>query len=275
MPWATHWSEPERGRLMSRQVGPMTRQGWQVICHGCPSADFKPVNCKIYALNREEQQALDSFLEENLRSGRVRPSNSPMASLFFFIKKGDGSLRPVQDYRKLNDFAIKNRYPLPLIKELTDKLWGARYSTKLDICWGYNNVRIKEGDEWKAAFQTNRGLYEPTVMFFGLCNSLATFQRMMNDILQDLINGGHVIVYLDDILIFTKDLQEHWRLVHQVLQKLWEHHLYLKESKCFFEEEEIAYLGLIEGRGMVKTDLKKIQAVREWGPVSNSQQTNQ
>ena len=148
-----------------------------------PSADFKPINCKIYALTRDEQQALDNFLEENLRSGRVRPSNSPMASPFFFIKKGDGSLRPVQDYRKLNDFTVKNRYPLPLIQELTDKLRGARYFTKLDIRWGYNNVRIKEGDEWKAAFRTNRGLFEPAVMFFGLCNSPATFQRMMNDIL--------------------------------------------------------------------------------------------
>ena len=112
-------------------------------------------------------------------------------------------MRPVQDYRKLNDFTIKNRYPLPLIQELTDKLREARYFTKLDIRWGYNNVRIKEGDEWKAAFRTNRGLFEPTVMFFGLCNSPATFQRMMNDILRDLIDGGHVVVYLDDILLAT------------------------------------------------------------------------
>ena len=195
------------------------------------SADFKPVNCKIYALNREEQQALDIFLEENLRSGRVRPSNSPMASPFFFIKKADGSLRPVQDYRKLNDFTIKNRYPLPLIQELVDKLRGARYFTKLDIRWGYNNVRIKEEDEWKAAFRTNRVLFEPTVMFFGLCNLPSTFQRMMNEILRELINEGKVVVYLDDILIFTEDLQEHRRLVHRVLAKLREHHLYLKGSK--------------------------------------------
>ena len=91
-----------------------------------------------------------------------------MASPFFFIKKADGSLRPVQDYRKLNDFTIKNRYPLPLIQELVDKLRGARYFTKLDIQWGCNNVRIKEGDEWKAAFRTNRGLFEPAIMFFSL-----------------------------------------------------------------------------------------------------------
>ena len=106
-------------------------------------------------------------------------------------------------------------------------------------------------------------------MFFGLCNSPATFQRMMNDILRHLINEGHVIVYLADILIFTQDLQEHQRLVHWVSQRLRDHHLYLKESKCFFEEEEIAYLGLIIGRGIVKTDPKKIQAVRNWTAPKN------
>ena len=145
--------------------------------------DFEPKKFKEYQLLPREETLMNKFIDENLRKEYIRPSNSPMASPFFFIKKGDGSLRPVQDYRKLNDFTIKNRYPLPLIQELTDKLRGARYFTKLDIRWGYNNVRIKEGDEWKAAFRTNRGLFEPTVMFFGLCNSPATFQRMMNDIL--------------------------------------------------------------------------------------------
>ena len=141
------------------------------------------MNCKIYALTLEEQKALDDFLEENLRTGRIRPSISPMASPFFFVKKKDGKLRPVQDYRKLNEFTVKNRYPLPLIQELIDKLKGAKIFTKMDIRWGYNNVRMKEGDEWKAAFRTNRGLFEPTVMFFGLTNSPATFQGMMNQIL--------------------------------------------------------------------------------------------
>ncbi len=103
-----------------------------------------------------------------------------MASPFFFVKKKDGKLRPVQDY--LNEMTIKNRYLLPLISELMDKLWGAKYFSKLDIRWGYNNVHIKSGDEWKAVFRTNQGLFEPTVMFFGLTNSPATFQWMMNDI---------------------------------------------------------------------------------------------
>jgi len=105
-----------------------------------------------------------------------------MASPFFFVKKKDGKLRPTQDYRKVNDATIKNRYPLPLISKLVDKLKGLKVFTKLDVRWGYNNVRMKEGDEWKAAFRTNHGLYEPTVMFFGLTNSPATFQAMMDHI---------------------------------------------------------------------------------------------
>lgn len=143
-----------------------------------------------------------------------------MASPFFFIKKKDGSLRPVQDYRKLNEMTIKNRYPLPLIQELLDKLKGARHFTKLDVRWGYNNVRIKEGDEWKAAFRTNEGLFEPTVMFFGLTNSPATFQAMMNELFRDLIHAGVVVVYLDDILIFTNTLEEHRRVTREVLRIL-------------------------------------------------------
>ena len=143
-----------------------------------------------------------------------------MASPFFFVKKKDGSLRPVQDYRRLNNITVKNRYPLPLISELVNQLHGARYFTKLDVHWGYNNVRIKEGDEWKAAFHTNRGLFELLVMFFGLTNSPATFQTMMNDIFHDLILEGIVCIYLDDILIFTRMVEEHRCIMRLVLEQL-------------------------------------------------------
>jgi Reverse transcriptase (RNA-dependent DNA polymerase) len=135
-----------------------------------------------------------------------------MALPVFFIKKKDRSLRLVQDYRVLNSIMIKNCYPLPLISELVNQLRSAKFFTKLDIRWGYQNVRMKEGDEWKAAFHTNRSLYEPLVMFFGLTNSPSTFQTMMNDIFQDLIMEGVVCVYLDDILILTKGIEEHQRV---------------------------------------------------------------
>ena len=148
---------------------------------------LEPKSLRVYSLSPVEQKELDSFLEENLHTRRICPSKSPMATPVFFIKKKNSSLRLVQDYRALNSMMVKNKYPLPLISELVSQLHGARYFTKLDICWGFNNVRIKPRDEWKAAFWTNRGLFKPLVMFFGMTNSPATFQTMMNDIFQDLI----------------------------------------------------------------------------------------
>ena len=142
-----------------------------------------------------------------------------MASPFFFVKKKDGKLRPVQDYRKLNEMTIKNRYPLPLISELIDKLTHAKIFSKMDIRWGYNNIRIKEGDEWKAAFRTNWGLFEPLVMFFGLTNSPATFQTMMNDVFREEIAEGWVVIYMDDILVFSKNEKDHEIHVGRILQK--------------------------------------------------------
>ena len=192
-----------------------------------------------------------------------------MASPFFFIKKKDGALRPVQDYRKLNDITIKNRYPLPLINELIDTLQNAKYFTKLDVRWGYNNVRIKEGDEFKAAFRTNRGLFEPLVMFFGLTNSPATFQNMMNDIFHIEIKQGHVLIYLDDILIFDRDLGQHHQHVREVLHELREHKLYLKPEKCQFDQTEIEYLGVIVGNGQVKMDPIKVAGIAEWPTPTN------
>jgi Reverse transcriptase (RNA-dependent DNA polymerase) len=136
-----------------------------------------------------------------------------MASLVFFIKKKDGSLQLVQDYQALNAITVKNKYPLPLISELINKPQKAKYFTKLDVHWGFNNVHMKEGDEWKAAFQTNHGLYKPLVMFFGLTNSPATFQTMMDSIFEELITEGILVAYLDDILIFTKTAEKHREIV--------------------------------------------------------------
>ena len=161
-----------------------------------------------------------------------------MASPFFFIKKKDGSLRPVQDYRKLNEMTIKNRYPLPLISELIDKLSNAKVFSKMDIQWGYNNVRIKEGDEWKAAFRTNRGLFEPLVMFFGLTNSPATFQTMMNDIFREEIAQGWVVIYMDDILVFSKNQEENVKHVNKILEKLEEHKLSLKPENASLKKRD-------------------------------------
>jgi hypothetical protein len=219
---------------------------------------------KLYPISPNEQGELNKFLDENLATGRIIPSKSSMASPVFFVKKKDGSLRFVQDYRKLNAITVRNRYPLPLIPDMMTRMAGARYFTKLDVRWGYNNIRIREGDEWKAAFRTNRGLYEPRVMFFGLCNSPATFQTMMNDIFRQEIDQGVVVVYMDDILIFTDTLEEHRLVVKRVLQILQDNNLYLKPDKCVFETEKVEFLGLILSKDKVEMDPVKIEGVSQW-----------
>ena len=236
--------------------------------------DLKPdapetLRSKVYPLPLNEQGELDKFIEENKAKGYIVPSKSPMASPVFFIKKKDGKLRLIQDYRKLNDITIKNRYPLPLASDIINKLKDAKIFTKFDVRWGYHNVRIKEGDEWKAAFVTNRGLFEPKVMFFGLTNSPATFQALMNTIFADLIAEGKVAVYLDDILIWSSDMDEHRKVVHEVLRRLEEHDLYLRPEKCEFEKSEIEYLGLVIRAGDVAMDPVKVDAVSSWPVPKN------
>ena len=159
---------------------------------------------------------------------------------------------------------IKNCYPLPLIQELVNCLKQSKYFTKLDVQWGYNNICIKEGDEWKATFITNRSLYEPTVMFFGLTNSPAMFQAMMNLLFHDLIGHGKVVIYLNDILIFSESLEDHERTVAQVLEILRKNKLYLKPEKCDFHKTSIEYLSMIIEHGQVRMDPAKVTTVAEW-----------
>jgi hypothetical protein len=156
-----------------------------------------------------KQSKLNEYLEENWHKGYIVPSKSPMSSPVFLIKKKDSKLCLIQDYPKLNEITIKNGYPLLLAADVINQLRGAKYFTKFDVRWGYNNVCIKKGDEWKATFATNRGLFEPTTMFFGLTNSPTTFQSLMNAILANLVAGHKVIVYLDNILIYSTNLEEH------------------------------------------------------------------
>ena len=135
-------------------------------------------------------------------------SKSKYAASCFYIPKKDGSLRLVQDYRKLNQVTIKDKTPLPLIGEVINRLKEAKYFNKLDLIWGYNNVQIKEGDEWKATFLTNKGLFKLQVIYFGLCNSPGTFQRMMNSIFQELLHEGVLANYMDDFMIPARTMEE-------------------------------------------------------------------
>ena len=230
---------------------------------GAPSS----IPGKVYQLTQDEQKVLLNFIQEQQAKGYICPSKSPYAAPFFFIKKKDGKLWPVQDYWWLNEWTIKNHYPLPLISELIAQVQNAKLFTKVNIRWGYNNVRIKEGDEHKAAFI---GLFEPTVMFFGLTNSPATFQTMMNAIFAKEIAKGWLIVYMDDILIATKDnLQFHEKCIHRMLEKLKKHDLYLKPEKCTFKQQRIEFLGVILQDGMVQMDPAKIKGVADWSTPQN------
>jgi len=158
---------------------------------------------------------------------------------------------------------IKNRYPLPLISKLVSQLCGARYFTKLNVQWGSNNICIKSRDEWKAAFHTNHSLFEPLAMFFRITNSPATSQTMMNNIFRSLIAKGIIVVYLDDILIFTKTKEEHEQAVQRVLEVLVEHKLFLHLEKYEFHRKQIEYLGLVISENKVKMNPVKVTGIRD------------
>jgi hypothetical protein len=218
----------------------------------------------VYRLTPPEKIALKEYIEDGLKRGTLRRSEAPDACSFFFIDKKDGKLRPVQDYRPLNAITRKNMAPIPLIPELINKLLGARFFTKLDIRWGYNNIRIREGDEWKITFKTPLGLYESLVMNFGLCNAPATFQTFMDTKFAPLIDTGHVVVYLDDILIFSDNTGKLEHLTHQVLQLLLDLDLFLRPEKCSFNQTSVEYLGLIISEGELRMDPVKLAAVKNW-----------
>ena len=194
--------------------------------------EFMPKKGKIYPLSRVEREEVQEFVKDQLRKRYIRPSKSPQTSPVFFVPKKDGKKRIVQDYRYLNSWTIKNNYLLPLILDLIDSIRKKKVFTKMDLCWGYNNVRIKKGDEWKTAFSIPEGSFEPTVMFFGLTNSPATFQAMINDLLRDLVVEEKVAVFIDDMMIATETEEGHDKIVEEVLRRLEENDLFVKLEKC-------------------------------------------
>jgi len=208
-------------------------------------------------------------VEDQLRKGYIRPLKSPQMSPVFFVGKKDGSKRMVMDYHNLNDQTVKNNYLLPLIIDLIDNMGGKKIFTKIDLRWGFNNVRIKEGDEWKGAFTTHVGSFEPTVMFFGITNSLAIFQVMMNKILRDLINKGKVVVFVDDILVKIVTEEEHDKIVEEILRRLEENDLYVKPEKCMWKARKIGFLGMIIGPNGVEIEKEKVDRVLIWPEPKN------
>jgi hypothetical protein len=237
--------------------------------------DFAPKKAKNIPLSPKEQEEVDEFLKDQLGKGYIRESKSPQTSATFFVPKKDMKKRLVQDYRPLNVSTIRNNYPLPFINELVDKVAKAKVFTKLDIRWGYNNMRMKERDEWKVAFTMHRGAFELLVMYFGLTNSPATFKMMMNSILRELIEKGCVVVYIDDIMIFTATVEGHDEIVVEVLKKLKENDLYLKPEKCMFKVPEVEFLGLVIRPDRVQMDETKVKVIIEWPVPRNLKNVRQ
>src|SRR5258708_7414106 len=230
---------------------------------------------RLLPLTQSEIAEAQKFVAKHLKRGTIRESWSPYAANFFFVKKKESKLRPVQDYRPVNKWTKRNHNVSPLIPQTIDHLSGCTLFTKFDIQWGYNNICIKLGDEWKAAFLTPEGLFELTVMFFSLTNSPTTFQMMMNTIFRKQVAQGWLSVYMDDLAIHMKrhpgeteeeHRQHHKEYIHIILDILEEHDLYLKPEKCTFEQEEIDYLGVVMGKGTLKMDPKKIKGVADWSP---------
>ena len=170
----------------------------------------------------------------------------------------------VQDYWYLNKWTIKNNYPLPLISDVLENIGTKKLFMKMDLRWGYNNMRIKKGDEWKAAFTMPEGLFEPTVMFFGLTNSSATFQAMMNELLRDLINMEKVAVFIDDVIVGTESEEGHDELVAEVIKRLEENDLYVKPEKCKWKVKEVGFLEVVIRPGGIKMEEEKVKGVLEW-----------
>ena len=224
-----------------------------------------PLYKKYYRMPSSELVELKKQLDELLRKGYIRPSSSPWGSPAIFVGKKDGSLRMCIDYRQLNEVTIKNKYPLPRIDDLFDQLSGAKVFSKIDLRTGYHQLKIKREDIPKTAFTTRYGLYEYTVMSFGLTNAPAFFMHMMNKVFMDFLDK-FVVVFIDDILIYSKSEEEHKDHLRAVLQRLRNHQLYAKFSKCEFWLKQVGFLGHVLSAEGIAVDPSKVKDVLDWVP---------
>jgi Reverse transcriptase (RNA-dependent DNA polymerase) len=217
----------------------------------------------IYPLSEFELKTLWEFIDENLRTGFIRPSNSPFGAPVLFIKKKDRSLWLCVDFRRLNAITRKDKYPLSLTSELLDTPSRAKVFTKIDLKHAYHLIWIAAGDEWKTAFRIRYGSFEWLVMPFGLTNAPGGFQRFLNGIFSDLLDV-YVIIYLDDILIFSGNKDDHFRHVSEVLKRLCKHGLYANGKKCDFHSESVDYLGHMIGPNGLQMDPAKVKVIQDW-----------
>ncbi|GJR31972.1 putative reverse transcriptase domain-containing protein [Tanacetum coccineum] len=223
----------------------------------------EPISKAPYRMAPIELKELKEQLQEMLENGFIRPSVSPWGAPVLFVKKKDGSMRLCIDYRELNRITIRNRYPLPRIDDLFDQLQGAKYFSKIDLRSGYHQLRVREQDISKTAFRTRYGHYEFLVMPFGLTNAPAVFMDLMNRIFHEYLDK-FVIVFIDDILVYSKSEEEHERHLRIVLEILRQKKLYAKFSKCEFWLQQVAFLGHIVSADGIIMDPSKVEAITKW-----------
>jgi hypothetical protein len=244
-----------------------THQPWD---HKIPlELGAKPKFGPIYRLSAKELEVLRKYIKDNLARGFIQESESPAGyPILFALKKEPGKLRLCVDYRSLNDITIKNRYALPLISELQDRIVGATIFTRFDLWEAYHLIRIAAGEEWKTAFRTRYGHYEYKVMPFGLANAPATFQALINNALRPYLDK-FAVAYLDDILIYSKTEKEHVEHVRLVLGALRKFFLRINLKKSVFHRESVEFLGYIISSKGLGMQMSKVQAILEWPPLQN------
>jgi hypothetical protein len=219
-----------------------------------------PISKRAYRVSGPELVELKKQIDELSEKGYIRPSTSPWAAPVLFMEKKDGTKRMCIDYRALNEVTVKNKYPLPRIEDLFDQLRGASVFSKIDLRLDYHQLRIRPSDIPKTAFITKYGLYEFTVMSFGLTNAPAYFMYLMNSVFMDYLDK-FIVVFIDDILIYSQNEQEHEEHLRKVLQRLRDCQLYAKLSKCEFWISEVLFLGHIINREGLAIDPKKVTAI--------------